>query len=61
MSAHVYFINAMRYNFFVVVPAAGLLLGLLAWLSRSIAPGMLAHAGYNASIYVILMPLFRSF
>jgi len=61
LSAHIYFINAMRYNFFVVVPTAGLLFGLLAWRSRSIAPGMVAHAGYNASIYLILMPLFRSF
>jgi membrane protease YdiL (CAAX protease family) len=57
MSAHLYFKDALPFNFWVVVPAAGLLLGLLAWRSRSIAAGMLAHAAYNAGVYVILLKL----
>jgi membrane protease YdiL (CAAX protease family) len=57
MLAHLYFINALRVQFWVVVPAAGLIFGLLAWRSRSIAPGMLAHAGYNAGMYIILLNL----
>jgi hypothetical protein len=55
MMAHLYFINAMHVQFWVLVPVAGLLFGLLAWRSRSIAPGMLAHAAYNAGAYIILL------
>ncbi len=57
MSAHLYFKDALPFNFWVVAPAAGLILGLLAWGTRSIAAGMLAHATYNAGVYVILLKL----
>ncbi len=57
MSAHVYFINALPFNFWIAVPAGGLIFGLFAWRSRSIAAGMLAHAAYNAGVYVILLGL----
>ncbi len=57
MSAHLYFKDAVPFNFWIAVPAGGLLFGLLAWRSRSIVPGMMAHAAYNAGVYVILMKL----
>ncbi|MGE5072970.1 MAG: lysostaphin resistance A-like protein [Anaerolineae bacterium] len=57
MLAHLYFINALPLQFWLIVPAAGLIFGLLAWRSRSIAPGMLAHAAYNAGAYIILLNL----
>lgn len=65
MSAHIYFINALPFNFWIAVPTGALVFGLFAWRSRSIAAGMLAHAAYNAGVYVILLgllvPLVRSF
>lgn len=57
LSAHVYFMLSFPYHFWIVVPVAGLVFGLLAWRSRSIGPGMLAHAVYNASGYVVLFGL----
>jgi membrane protease YdiL (CAAX protease family) len=57
MSAHLYFKDALPFNFWIVVPVTGLLFGLLAWRSRSIASGMMAHAAYNAGVYVILLKL----
>jgi membrane protease YdiL (CAAX protease family) len=57
MSAHLYFKDALPFNFWVAVPAAGLILGLLAWRSRSTGAGMMAHAAYNAGVYIILLKL----
>jgi membrane protease YdiL (CAAX protease family) len=57
MSAHLYFKDALPFEFWIVVPLAGLILGFLAWHSRSIAPGMMAHAAFNASAYLILLRL----
>ena|SRR6266498_703786 len=61
MSAHLYFRDALPFEFWVVVPLAGLILGFLAWRSRSIAPGMMAHAAYNAGAYLILLRFLDSF
>lgn len=55
VSAHLYFKDALPFNFWVVVPLAGLILGLFAWRTRSIAPGMIAHAAYNAGTYLVLL------
>ena len=55
MLAHLYFINALGTQFWIAVPAAALILGLFSWRSRSIAPGMLAHAAYNSAAYIILL------
>lgn len=57
MSAHLYFKDALPFQFWIAVPASGLLFGVLAWRSRSITPGMMAHAAYNAGVYVILLKL----
>jgi membrane protease YdiL (CAAX protease family) len=59
-SAHMYFMDALAFDFWIVVPLAGLILGLFAWRTRSIAPGMLAHAAYNASAYLILLRLLHA-
>ncbi len=55
MIAHLYFINALRLQFWLLIPASGLLFGLFAWRSRSIAPGMLAHAAVNSGAYILLL------
>jgi membrane protease YdiL (CAAX protease family) len=57
MSAHLYFKDALPFEFWVVVPLAGLILSLLAWRSGSIDPGMLAHAAFNGSAYLIFLKL----
>jgi membrane protease YdiL (CAAX protease family) len=57
MSAHLYFKDALPLNFWIAVPAAGLILGSMAWRLRSISAGMVAHAAYNAGVYVILLKL----
>ncbi len=57
VSAHWYFKDALPFNFWVVVPLAGLILGLFAWRTRSLAPGMMAHAAYNAGAYLVLLRL----
>jgi len=36
MSAHLYFIDALPFEFWIVVPLAGLILGLFAWRSSSV-------------------------
>jgi hypothetical protein len=36
-----------KFPFIILLPFLGLLLGILAWRSRSIATSMAAHAGYN--------------
>ncbi len=61
MLAHIYFINALGAQFWVAVPVGALILGLFSWRSRSIAPGMLAHAAYNSAAYVILLGVLSAF
>jgi membrane protease YdiL (CAAX protease family) len=55
MLAHLYFINGLPFQFWILVPAAALILGLFAWRSRSVAPGMLAHAAFNSGAYILLL------
>ncbi len=55
MLAHLYFINALHFQFWILIPASALVFGLFAWQSRSVAPGMLAHAAINASAYILLL------
>jgi membrane protease YdiL (CAAX protease family) len=44
---HIYYLGKLPISFWLVVPAGGLILGLLAWRSRSIATSMAAHAAMN--------------
>jgi hypothetical protein len=45
--AHIYYLKTQPLMFWVNIPVAALVLGGLAWRSRSIAPGMAAHAALN--------------
>ena len=56
-SAHLYFARQYPLTFWVFIPLAGLLFGWLAWRSRSVAPGMLAHAMVNGSVYLLIAAL----
>lgn len=51
MLAHLYYFFSREYAiyFWIMVPAGGLVLGWLAWRSRSIAPGIVAHGAANAT------------
>ena len=48
MLGHLYYINSAPISFWIVVPVGGLVTGLLAWKSRSIATSMTAHGFSNA-------------
>jgi membrane protease YdiL (CAAX protease family) len=45
--AHLYYLGKLPLSFWVIVPPGGLLYGLLAWRSRSIATSMPGHGFYN--------------
>lgn len=47
MLGHIYYLQQAPIAFWVIVPAGALVLGLLAWRSRSIATSMAAHATMN--------------
>ena len=59
--AHVYFANRYPVMFWVFIPAAALLLGLVAWRSRSLAPGIIIHGLINGSAYMLVLGLFTHF
>ena len=59
--AHVYFASQYPLMFWVYIPVSALLLGLFAWRSRSLAPGMLMHALINGSAYMLVLGLFTHF
>jgi membrane protease YdiL (CAAX protease family) len=52
-SAHLYFAKQYPLMFWVFIPAAALLFGVLTMRSRSISPAMLAHGMINGSAYVL--------
>ncbi len=56
-SAHIYLARQFPVMFWIFIPVAGLLFGLLTWRSRSIAPAILAHGVVNGSIYVLIVLL----
>lgn len=55
--AHVYFAKQYPLMFWVLIPAAALLFGLLTLRSRSISPAILAHGMINGSAYVLVAGL----
>jgi len=57
--AHVYFARQFPLMFWVYIPGAALIFGLLAWRSRSIAPALLAHGLINGSVYLLVVITFR--
>ncbi len=56
-SAHVYFAVRSPFMFWVFIPCAALLFGLLTIRSRSIAPAILAHGMINGSAYLLALLL----
>ena len=56
-SAHIYFASQFPLRFWVFIPLAGLLFGLLTWRSRSLTPAILAHGLVNGSIYLLIVIL----
>jgi membrane protease YdiL (CAAX protease family) len=48
MIGHIYYFGNLPMSFWVIVPFAGLVTGLLAWRSRSIATSMAGHGFFNA-------------
>lgn len=54
MLGHIYYINSIPFSFWIFVPLSGLVLGLLAWRSRSIATSMFAHGIINSLSYFLV-------
>ncbi len=48
MLGHLYYLPSHLFSLLFIVPLGGIIFGLLAWRSRSIAPSMLAHAAANS-------------
>ncbi len=59
--AHLYYLDSMPFMFWFGVPLGALVLGWLAWRSRSIASSMLAHGVMNGLGYLmsLLIAAFR--
>jgi membrane protease YdiL (CAAX protease family) len=45
--AHIYYINKYPYSFWIVVPVGALVMGFMAWCSRSISTSMATHGALN--------------
>lgn len=46
--AHIYYLGKYNYSFFIIVPIAALILGLLVWRSKSIGTSMITHGLINS-------------
>jgi membrane protease YdiL (CAAX protease family) len=53
--AHIYLIERSPVTFWVIVPLGGLVLGLLAWRSRSIGVSMIAHGLMNGVLKMVVL------
>ncbi|MBN1872612.1 MAG: CPBP family intramembrane metalloprotease [Anaerolineae bacterium] len=53
MLAHIYYINQLPISFWILVPVSTLVLGALAWRSKTIASSLGAHTMMNASGFTI--------
>ena len=53
MVAHIYSITQLPISFWIIVPISTLVLGALAWRSKTISASMGAHTMMNASGYTI--------
>jgi len=52
MLAHLYYMISLPISFWVIVPVGALVMGVLAWRSRTIASSMAAHACLNGVCYI---------
>jgi membrane protease YdiL (CAAX protease family) len=59
--AHAYFAKQYPFEFWIFIPAAAILFGILTMRSRSIAPAILAHAMINGSAYVLAAGILSEF
>jgi len=59
-SAHVYFAQQYPLMFWVYIPAAALVFGILTMRSRSISAAILAHGMINGSAYVLAAGILSS-
>lgn len=48
MVGHLYYFRSLPLSFWIIVPLGGLVTGVLAWRSRSIATSMAGHGFFNA-------------
>jgi CAAX amino terminal protease family. len=48
MLGHIYYINNYWFALFITVPIAGLVLGLVAWRSKSVGASMVTHSFLNS-------------
>jgi membrane protease YdiL (CAAX protease family) len=53
--SHLYFLRTDPINFFIGVPIAATVLGLLAWKSRSIATSIAAHSTMNSIGWQVIL------
>lgn len=53
MLGHIYYVTNAPISFWIIVPTGGLVMGWLAWRSRSIATSMAAHGAMNALGYTV--------
>lgn len=51
--AHIYYLGQVAFSFWILVPTAGIIFGILAWRSRSIAPSIIAHAIVNGLTQIV--------
>ncbi len=49
MLGHIYYLHSSLLSFWIAVPVGGLILGWLAWRSRTTASSMMAHGVLNAT------------
>ncbi len=61
MLGHIYYLHQSLISFWIIVPVGGLVLGWLAWRSRTIATSMMAHGAMNATRYAFgyLLAVYR--
>lgn len=53
MFSHIYYVTRNPISFWIMVPAGALVLGWLAWRSRTLAASMAAHGMVNATGYTL--------
>lgn len=50
---HIYFLGVNNYSFFIIIPMGALILGLVAWRSKSIAASMTVHGLFNSISQIV--------
>jgi membrane protease YdiL (CAAX protease family) len=53
MLGHLFYLGFNNFNFWIVIPVVGLILGLVAWRSRSIGTSMIMHGLINSVANIV--------